>query len=165
VNDILGVTTSWWSLPVGLLIVGLSLGFMPSFLLRQIVRLYPKGDERRTELFAELRALPYLKRIVWVSEQLETGIVDGRRARRTSATTLHPQTAEVWLGELIVEARRDIPIGNLEMKIIRYYDQSVNIVILGVDGKHFLQANVPDIHCKYFSNIALYSGFGPGWIA
>ncbi len=81
-NDILAVATSWWSLPLAMLISGISLGFMPGFLLRQIVRLYPKEDERRTELFAELRALPYLRRILWVFEQFETGIVDGRRARR-----------------------------------------------------------------------------------
>lgn len=54
----------------------------PGLVLRLTVLLYPKNDERRKELIAELYAMPRLQRPFWVGEQFETAIFDGLQARR-----------------------------------------------------------------------------------
>ncbi|GAB3444264.1 hypothetical protein [Actinophytocola sediminis] len=79
------VASAGIQVPVAALIFGLTFGLAPGLLLRVIVLLYPKGDPRRTELFAELyddegkRA--YLERVVWVFEQLELALREGLRLR------------------------------------------------------------------------------------
>jgi hypothetical protein len=57
-------------------------GFLPAFVLRVIVRLYPKNDPRRRELIAELYILKRFERPMWVAEQIETGLFEGPSARR-----------------------------------------------------------------------------------
>jgi len=65
-------------------------GFAPGFVLRIILKLYPKGHIRRRELVAELYAVKRVVRPLWVAEQVETALFDGlaararRRARRRS---------------------------------------------------------------------------------
>jgi len=65
-------------------------GFAPGFVLRLIVKLYPKNDPRRRELVAELYALPHLMRPIWVAEQIETAMFEGASAR-TSRRRVKPK--------------------------------------------------------------------------
>lgn len=67
-----------------LLLVLLVFGFAPGFVLRLLVLAYPRGDPRRTELIAELYAVPRSHRPLWVAEQLEVALFEGL-ARRVSA--------------------------------------------------------------------------------
>ncbi|MGW4719400.1 hypothetical protein [Nocardia sp. NPDC004260] len=74
---------------VGLGVAVLVFGFFPGFILRQVVRMYPKGHPRRAELIAQLYTIDYLVRPVFVAAQLETSLHEGlglrltnRRARR-----------------------------------------------------------------------------------
>lgn len=80
-NDFLAVASSWYALPLGVLIVGITLGFLPGVLLALIVRLYPKGSPRRAELTAELYTIPFIERGIWVFQALEIGVREGCPAR------------------------------------------------------------------------------------
>jgi hypothetical protein len=64
-----------------LLMVLVVFGFAPGFVLRLLVRLYPKDDPRRRELIAELYAMPRRERPLWVAEQLETVLFEGLPSR------------------------------------------------------------------------------------
>lgn len=83
-NELIQAATNWYGLPVGALTVMLTLGFAPGFVLRLLVRIYPRDDPRRRELVAELYVLGYWQRLLFVGEQLETAIFEGfpRRLRR-----------------------------------------------------------------------------------
>jgi DNA-binding CsgD family transcriptional regulator len=81
VSEYIDVSATWWALPVGVLIVAITFGFMPGLLIRQVVRLWPKGHPRRAELVAEVYALEYFKRVLFVFEQIETGLFEGLTAR------------------------------------------------------------------------------------
>lgn len=61
----------------GLLLVIVAFGFAPGFCLRIIVLAYPRSDVRRSELIAELYAVPRIQRPLWVSEQLEVALFEG----------------------------------------------------------------------------------------
>jgi hypothetical protein len=72
-------------------ILVLAFGFFPGFVLRLFLLLYPKDDERRPELIAEVYVLPRWKRWLFVSEQMETAIFEGpaeRRRRRRERVAL-----------------------------------------------------------------------------
>jgi hypothetical protein len=56
--ELLKAVASWQSL----LLVVLVFGFAPGFCLRLIVLAYPRGDPRRAELIAEMRAVPRIQR-------------------------------------------------------------------------------------------------------
>ncbi|WP_146044344.1 hypothetical protein [Amycolatopsis sp. BJA-103] len=60
-------------------------GFAPGFALRLTILLYPKNDDRRKELLADLYKMPRLQRPFWVAEQIETAIFDGVLAYRNAA--------------------------------------------------------------------------------
>jgi hypothetical protein len=60
-----------------LLMVLVVFGFAPGFVLRLLVRIYPKSDPRRTELIAELHALGWIERPLFVVEQMETVLSEG----------------------------------------------------------------------------------------
>ena len=83
-SDLVIGGAAWWVVPVSLVVFGASFGLMPGLMLRLIVRLYPRGDARRRELFAELYApeLGRFERFEWVFQQLETALRDGWEARR-----------------------------------------------------------------------------------
>ncbi|MEV5718037.1 hypothetical protein AB0L41_29465 [Amycolatopsis mediterranei] len=68
-------------LPGTLLVAVLIFGFVPGFVLRIAVLLYPRNDERRRELLAELYAMPRIVRPFWVAEQFETALFEGARER------------------------------------------------------------------------------------
>jgi DNA-binding transcriptional MerR regulator len=53
----------------------------PGFILRLVVRLYPKGNPRRMELIGELYAMPHWRRPWFVAEQFETALSEGLPAR------------------------------------------------------------------------------------
>ena len=75
------------------LVVLLAYGFVPGFPLRAIVRLYPKDHPRRRELVAELYAVEYWKRPLFVLQQLETAISEGIPARCQGFRRAHDPTA------------------------------------------------------------------------
>jgi hypothetical protein len=71
--ELLAAVTSW----PGLVLVLVVFGFAPRFCLRLIVLAYPSSDPRRTELIAELYAVPRIERPLWVAEQLEVALFEG----------------------------------------------------------------------------------------
>jgi len=75
--------TAFWIFPVSLLVFGATFGLLPGLVLRLLVRLYPKDDPRRRELFAELYGpkMTRFRRFEWVFQQLETALRDGLSAR------------------------------------------------------------------------------------
>jgi hypothetical protein len=50
---------------------------VPGLLLRFVVLVYPRGDERRDELIAEMYAVPFLRRPLWVFQQVEVILWEG----------------------------------------------------------------------------------------
>ena len=56
-------------------------GFMPPILIRVFVLIYPRGHERRRELPAEMMAVPYKERPVWLADQLGLALTEGLRER------------------------------------------------------------------------------------
>ncbi len=57
---------------------------IPGWLLRQVVRVYPKGDPRRQELVAELRGVPFKERWFFVAQCLEVAVSEGMPSRYRS---------------------------------------------------------------------------------
>jgi hypothetical protein len=78
---LLETVASWQSL----LLVLLMFGFAPGFCLRLIVLAYPPDDPRRSELPAELYAVPTIKRPLWVAMQLEVALFEGLGHRGSAA--------------------------------------------------------------------------------
>jgi hypothetical protein len=60
-----------------LLLAVLVFGFAPGFILRLLVKIYPRKDPRRDELTAQLYVLPRLERPFFVAEQFETVLFEG----------------------------------------------------------------------------------------
>jgi hypothetical protein len=83
VNGLVNGGTAFWIFPVSLLVFGATFGLLPGLVLRLLVRLYPKDDPRRRELFAELYGpkMTRFRRFEWVFQQLETALRDGLSAR------------------------------------------------------------------------------------
>ncbi|MGH3911892.1 MAG: hypothetical protein ACRDTC_00555 [Pseudonocardiaceae bacterium] len=79
--ELVDTVASWPSL----LLVIVVFGFAPGFCLRLIVLAYPRNDPRRTELLAELYAVPHLQRPLWVAEQLEVALFEGLVHRASGA--------------------------------------------------------------------------------
>lgn len=71
--ELIEIVASWRSL----LLVLVVFGFAPGFVLRLLVRIYPKDDPRRTELISELYMLGRAERLLFVAEQLETVLFEG----------------------------------------------------------------------------------------
>ncbi|MCP3935191.1 MAG: hypothetical protein GY708_07445 [Actinomycetia bacterium] len=76
------LNTAPWSI---LLASALVFGFFPGVGLRAITRLYAHDDPRRIEIQAELYAVPFSKRWLWVAQQLEVALFDGLGPRLTPA--------------------------------------------------------------------------------
>jgi hypothetical protein len=83
ITELLDAITSWPLLLFALLIFG----FAPGALLRLIVLAFPRDDDRRAELRAELSAVPRVERPFWVIEQLEVALFDGLWPRLVWAAT------------------------------------------------------------------------------
>lgn len=64
-----------------ILVVLLLFGFAPGCVLRLIVHLYPKNHDRRLELIAELYAMKFIERPLFVAQQIETSLFEGLPAR------------------------------------------------------------------------------------
>jgi hypothetical protein len=73
VTELLDTIVSWRSFAVALLVFG----FAPGALLRMIVLAFHRDDPRRSELLAELHAVPRIERPFWVVEQLEVALFEG----------------------------------------------------------------------------------------
>lgn len=89
-TELLALLGDYWFLAPVLLLL---LGFVPDFLLRQLVRLYPSDDPRRRELIAEMRVLGRFRKWEWLGETLSTALGEGlprrlreRRIRRENAS-------------------------------------------------------------------------------
>jgi hypothetical protein len=67
-----------------LLVIVLMFGFLPGFVLRLLVMIYPRDDPRRCELVAQLYTLDRLERPLFVAEQLETVLFEGVPHRLSS---------------------------------------------------------------------------------
>jgi hypothetical protein len=79
-SELVGLVASWHSV---LLVTGV-FGFAPGFVLRLLVKVYPRADPRRRELVAELYAHKWIERPLWVAEQLETVLFEGLPHRFTA---------------------------------------------------------------------------------
>ena len=66
----------------------------PSFLIRIVIRAWPKGDPRRRELLAELAALPVPNRLLWVLGVFELAWQEGLPQRREQSV-LWPDVARL----------------------------------------------------------------------
>jgi len=73
VTELLDAIVSWRTFLVALLVFG----FAPGALLRLIVLAFHRDDPRRSELLAELHAVPRVERPFWVVEQLEVALLEG----------------------------------------------------------------------------------------
>ncbi|MGW2292531.1 DUF2314 domain-containing protein [Streptomyces phaeochromogenes] len=83
IAEAIGALTSWPLLVVALVVFG----FAPGALLRLIVLAFEGDDPRRSELRAELNAVPRVERPFWVIEQLEVALFDGVWPRLVWAAT------------------------------------------------------------------------------
>lgn len=72
-SEFLEAVIAWPSLFLAVVVFG----FAPGFCLRLIVLAFPADDPRRTELIAELYAVPRIERPFWVAEQLEVALFEG----------------------------------------------------------------------------------------
>jgi hypothetical protein len=77
VTDIMHSAVGWRSL----LVVVVAFGLLPGLILRVIVILFPRDDLRRKELQAELYAVPWWERPLWVAQQVEVALFEGCGAR------------------------------------------------------------------------------------
>ncbi|MDR2565920.1 MAG: hypothetical protein LBC97_07650 [Bifidobacteriaceae bacterium] len=91
----------WANLGFGCLVFG----FAPGVALRVILVAFPKTHPRRTELLAELRAVPYWKRPLWVSEQMEVALCEGLPARWSKWRQEVPHFQQ-WLRHRLLAAGR-----------------------------------------------------------
>ncbi|WP_326943228.1 hypothetical protein OG439_24610 [Amycolatopsis sp. NBC_01307] len=67
------IAASWQTLLIALVIYR----FAPGFVLRLLVKFYPKDDRRRHELIAELYVVKRLWRLFWVADALGAVLVEG----------------------------------------------------------------------------------------
>lgn len=106
ISELLKVLSS----PLDFLWVVVVFGFAPGFCLRLIVRAYPRNDPRRSELIAELYAVPRIKRPLWVAEQLEVALFEGLGHRvsavvRTLSTSWRLAVRAVWGHWVTIDGR------------------------------------------------------------
>jgi hypothetical protein len=83
ITELLDAIVSWRTFLIALLVFG----FAPGALLRLIVLAFHRDDPRRSELLAELHAVPRLARPFWVFEQLEVALFEGIWERVVWAAT------------------------------------------------------------------------------
>lgn len=76
-SELLTAAQAPW-LYVGLAIV---FGFCPPLAIRLLVLVYPRGHLRRRELPAEMAAVPYRNRPLWLAEQLALVLTEGLAER------------------------------------------------------------------------------------
>lgn len=107
--ELLKVLVSPWNF----LWVVVVFGFAPGFCLRLIVRVYPRNNPRRRELIAELYAIPYIKRPLWVAQQLETALFEGLGYRISVMIRLlaRGHLVMLWPVKMILRFVTGSPIG------------------------------------------------------
>lgn len=72
----------------------LVLGFFPQAAIHLVVLIYPKGDLRRQEYVAEICAVPYSRRLLWIADQFALALVTGVPLRLRAAIA-RPRTPRV----------------------------------------------------------------------
>jgi hypothetical protein len=80
-REAMDLLASPWTFVLVLIVFSLA----PNVLIRVVAAFYPKGHARRSELIAELYAVPHRERPLWVLDQLWLGVGEGLRARRREA--------------------------------------------------------------------------------
>lgn len=80
-KDLIDSIASWRSF----IFVIFGFGFAPGFILRILVKIYPKEDPRRRELIAELYGVKHVERPLFVAQQVETVMLEGLPLRVKSA--------------------------------------------------------------------------------
>jgi hypothetical protein len=113
--------------PLPLLLVVLIFGFLPGFMLRLIVKVYPPDHPRRRELVAELYTIKRIERPFFVAEQLETALFEGLPARK-----LATRKQRELLNDLF-----DLPRLFLQDRTYYMPDDKYVIEIRGYEYRHF----------------------------
>ena len=78
---------AWPTLGAALLVFGLA----PGIVLRLLLLIYPRGHPRRSELLAELYAVPMVLRPFWVAQQLEVALFEGLPSRWATRHRMSPK--------------------------------------------------------------------------
>lgn len=105
---------SWWQMFAIAVVV---FGFAPGAVLRLIVKAFPRDDPRRSELLAELHAVPRIERPFWVFEQLEVALNEGliKRLLARHAQADPPVVSAIHRARpLVLAARRHFRLGQFE---------------------------------------------------
>lgn len=71
-QDLTGIILDWRTWLAMVVLV-----FTPGLILRVALLVYPRGDERRIELLAEMYAVPVWRRPLWVIQQVEVVVWEG----------------------------------------------------------------------------------------
>lgn len=136
-NDVLAVgLSSWYAFPLGLLVVGISLGLMPGVLLRLFVKIYPKDSPRRAEAIAELYMMSYLRRIPWVFQQLDMSIFEGGRERIRTIRANRERRRTVYILESGLGDNKTWHVLD-ETQVLLHSDSSTGTVRLATVAEHF----------------------------
>jgi hypothetical protein len=106
--------------------------------LRQLVRIYPKGDPRRAELIAELHMRPYCERPIYVAQCLEVALVEGLLARHSrSGQRVWTKIALADIDKQVARAKAALGDGvyitNLEVKASLTYRPRWKRLLVGPD--------------------------------
>jgi hypothetical protein len=143
VNVDVELLLGWRTLLVALGLVA----FLPGVALRQFVRLYPRGHERRRELVADLYVRPFHERLPYVVQCLEVSFAEGLSARWRSRRTrgIEPDAEAIRQSDpdrtirLFVEGRSDaLIVANLikfVLKDLRPLALSGHEVVQGLDDQ------------------------------
>lgn len=135
--------------PLTLVVVGvLVLALLPGLVLRILVRLYPPDDPRRTELMAELHAVPPDHRPTWVAQQIETALLDGLPARARQLRRKRP--AQTRPAQTRSARRRPAPTRHRTRALPLRRTPEVTAITAGMA-----------VAAAYFVSTALFWSFGP----
>jgi hypothetical protein len=104
-----------WMAALGGLLYSAGVGFIPGFMLRPFLWIYPKGSDRPEEILGELYSLPFRKRIAWAFQQMEVAVFEGgkqrhhdRRLRRENQQASPPSSPTVAPPQNNVEYPYDV---------------------------------------------------------
>jgi hypothetical protein len=84
IDELVQAIVSWRTFIIVLIVFG----FAPGAVLRLIVLLFPRDDPRRRELLAELYAVPWPERPLWVAQQMEVAFFEGLPKRIRSVAVV-----------------------------------------------------------------------------
>jgi hypothetical protein len=102
-----------WSAIPGALVVCFLMGFFPVAAMRLIVHLYPKGHIRRQELMAEIHAVEWKWRVVWVFEQLALALFEGLSERQRDRKEARDKERQLLMMTWLLIRRYGVPSGDV----------------------------------------------------